>query len=177
VTPRGSYPKLYRAIKDMAIKEALGASMARKIARKAGLRAGQSTDGVSNSPVTLVDVTLGENFVPLEWQWFLDLSTYTSVRFDARGELALYAFYSKDLTIALSPTDWLPVEGYFPDFDFVNFLSASEGAGHTGEALRWMNLPEELKVPLRFCLSYSASEVPTEAQTLSSPVGAWIQAE
>lgn len=168
MTPNGveSYPKIYGAIREMARKEALRVPTARGVARKAGLR---SVPEVQASPATLIDATVGPSFTPLEWQWLVDLSAYTRLRFDARGADPLFARYSLTgaSTEALNPSDYAP---------FAGGLSAEDSGGYPPDALGWMTLAEEERVPVRLCLITSGG-VLSEEVDLGGPVGVWIQAE
>lgn len=164
-----SYPKTYRAIKEMVQNEALLTHTARGVARKAGLRSGTATPG---GPVTLVDATVGPSLISSEWQWLVNLSGYTRVRMDARGDAPLHARYSLAgaSTTDLNPGDYAPFSGG------LDGLKAEDTDGYPSDALGWVTLAPGERAPVRLCVMSDAASLTTPAD-LGGPVGVWIQAE
>lgn len=176
---RGSYPRLYSAIKEMARTEAIKTPMARAIARKAGLRSGASEEG-EFGVITLIDATLGPHHLPLYSQWSLDLSPYTRLRLEVRHQEGAIVKYTLAGGNALDPAGWLPVEGFFPDYGTTEILGSSDANGLVGDLLYWMVIPEELKAPVRLCFvnhdGIGASPVDTWTY-YGGPWGVLLQAE
>jgi len=171
-----SYPRFYAAIKEMAREEALHTKTARAIARRAGLRSLRT--GSDLGPGTLVDATLGPTHIPFQWQWTVDLSGYERIRLDIRHHDNVLLYYSVDgpSTSALDPGDYEAFTGVFVESGLSGILQANDGS-----ALRWMVIPEELRVPLRLCFAHDSGNPGTPSVSmdtdLGGPWGAMLQAE
>lgn len=165
-----SYPKFLEGVREMARKEALKTRTARSIARKAGLRQGT----VEAGPATLIDATLSANFLPLQWQWRVDLSSYPYARMDARGNDHLYAHCSLDTSAALDPGDWQLITGTYTEGGGAGSLFGSELEGQDAEPLRWLEIDGAFRAPVRVCFAPlgGPSDSPVD---VGGPAGVFVQ--
>ena len=91
------FPRAYNAISEMAETMALDTKMARSIVRKGGLRQG-SDSGEADSGVArvnyAVDACIDPNVGALNYQWVVDFTDCTHIRFFSKSDKTLRLWFS-----------------------------------------------------------------------------------
>lgn len=150
-----SFPITYEELRKLARKTFLHTLVARGVARKAGLISAPGT-----SPArTVIDAYVHPLEGVLGRQYAADFTGETRMRLTSQSNVPIYVHYSlqdpPDNTL-LDPTDYQPLWGFDADGNFTT-LSALI-AESTGD-LRWLTIPDFLRVSLRLVVS-TQSETP-----------------
>lgn len=142
----------------MTLRTVLHTTVARGIARKAGLRSVAGDVGEAFSR-TLIDAWIDPTFDKECWQWKVDLSGYSAIRFVNRGPLNPNFFLAYSISgfssSALDPGDYAlftipPLDPYgYPNGPLEAFSGTSELDG----GRPWAQIPENLRIPLRLTFS------------------------
>lgn len=156
-----TFPGTHRAITEMILDTALQTPMARSIVRKAGLR--QGVGETSAFTRTLIDAWIDIRRNKECWQWDVDLTAYTAIRFMNRSNGPLFVVYSEagygsetldPEDYQLFPTLW-PLDPYgYPTSQLESGFSTSSLAGGWG----WAAIREDLRMPMRISLSLGLDE-------------------
>lgn len=128
-----SFPRSFAAILDMIDNVALSAPVARKVARKAGLKAG---GGEPVGTRTIIDAYVHPEEPPLARQYQADFSNKTELRLSSRSDNLIYVIYSVSDPGPLDPGIW---------FDLTS-ASASDTPA-------WVDIPAEAQTQVRLALS------------------------
>lgn len=159
-THRGAYRIVYREIARMAENRALEAPMARKIVRKSGLRRTVAAAPAEGFARTLVDAWVSPQFSNLNYQWFVDLTGVTKIRFVVRAGTIVHMFlaYSLDgfASTALDPGDYALFPTLFPDDPYfypTSQIQAFSGDSEMDGGNPWALVREDLRVPMRLSLT------------------------
>lgn len=152
-------PRWYTQIERMIESTALQTKMARAIVRKAGLRPGTTeTSPVLLEARTLVDAYVMPQTGGMAWQWLVDLTACTRIRF-VNTSAGLFVFYSLlgASSTALDPGDYqkfptlYPDDPYFYPEQFLNTAADTSQIG--GHPHPWAQIPLALRVPMRLSIS------------------------
>jgi hypothetical protein len=140
----------------MARKEALQTKMARAIARKSGIRRGSGL--ASTVSQTLVDVWVYPKADKENWQWDVDLTGFTAIRFVNRGPFNpnFFLAYSLDTSTTLAPSDYQLFPTLFPADPYgypTQWLEAFSGNSELDGGYPWAEIREDLRVPMRLSFS------------------------
>ena len=149
-----SYPRLYRAVKDMVGEASSEVPTARAIVRRAGLRSVPSEDGSlehSRQPICAF-LEPAQGFYA--YQWLVNLEAFSQIRIDCREPTLLYLLCSETLSGPLDPSDWQPVTGVD-----IGASDPPEPVTQSGaHFLNWYTLDEEFKTTLRIGVSTDPDE-------------------
>jgi hypothetical protein len=177
-----SLPGFYKQVERMIENTALQTKTARAIVRKAGLTGTASTQTVlSGRPQTILDAWIVPSETVLQYQWLVDLTGYTYIRFASQSggiDIALYYSLSTDST-ALDPGGWqlfnLETTTEPTNFSAPAGFLAPLGAGASNQnatsTLAWRFIPEALRRQMRVAISYFPSETPTLFQIHPASTG------
>lgn len=174
-----SFPGTWREIKEMALDSALDTEMARKIVRKAGLKQGASVAPVAFER-TLVAAWIYPKASKENWQWEVDLTGFSAIRFVSRGVLNPNFFLVYSLagfgSQVLDPGDYLlfttlwPLDPYgYP----TQWLEAYSGNSEIDGGNPWAEIPPALRVPMRLSLSVGTAGGSQWNWTTGAPPSGW----
>ncbi len=145
-----SFPITYRELERLARKTFLHTMVARGVARKAGLVSHPPT---ASRPRTVIDGYVNPLESPLGRQYAADFTGQIRMRLTSQSSVPIYVHYSLQVdNPVLDPTDYQPLWGYDESESFTT-LSASQAESVSGADLRWLTIPEFLRVPLRLAVS------------------------
>jgi hypothetical protein len=149
-------PSFTREIERMAENEALQTKTARAIVRKAGLRpvVGEVTP-VGGRVHGAVDAYVDPNSGVLAWQWVVDLTNYTQLRFMANSLDAVNLWFSQSGagSTALDPGDYEP---YFGEHLDGEREQEEASVNQTLQAfMKWRLIPAAQRAPIRFSVADS----------------------
>lgn len=153
-------PTLYREIKRMIPQRARHTKMARGIARKSGVRievAGSVVIG--DRPRTLVDAYVDPGYGSLNWQWRVDLTPFSAIRFLSTTGVRVYLWRSPSGADATTgPVDPGDYEVFIaPDLTSgIDSEIFSQNSHFFSSDLRYYTIPEGMRNPCRLSISSSA---------------------
>jgi hypothetical protein len=152
---------------------ALQTKTARAVVRKAGLRpvSGEAVaDRVSARMV--VDTYVLPTVQAANWQWRLDLTGYTQIRFISPSERTLYLYYSEATTTDVNPGDYQVFRATRVSTGATNVAISSSLADRIGsfqfDGIKWFEIPVTLRKDLRLSLSDSLTSWRLDSPTFSA---------